>query len=132
MRERFEMRAVHAGRYGYIWNPWSDGKRVFRNESQSGLTFAAMKEAAKSDAGIAARVDLFVHRVPEELYDWEADPNALVNLAGDPKHKRELERLRRMLREWMARTGDPLAKLSPPPGELKSRGDDLREVRVTG
>jgi len=68
-----------------------------------------MREAAKTDAKIAARVDFFLKRVPEEFYDYQADPHALNNLIGDPRHKPEIERLRRELLQWMKRTGDPLA-----------------------
>ncbi|MFB3829635.1 MAG: sulfatase [Bryobacteraceae bacterium] len=109
-RQRFEMRCVQNGRFGYIYNAWSDGKRAFRNESQNGLTWRAMTEAAATDARIAERVKLFSYRVPEELYDFQADPDGLRNLAGNPKYKTELERLRRTLRENMVRTGDRLAQ----------------------
>lgn len=107
-KRRYEMRAVQTGRFGYIYNAWADGQTVFRNESQAGLTFAAMQEAAKMDPAIAERVKMFLYRVPEEFYDFEADPNALRNLIGEAKYKREIERLRGMLKENMARTGDPL------------------------
>lgn len=107
-RKRYEMRCVQQERYGYIFNAWPDGKTVFRNESQNGLTFRAMQEAARSDPKIAERVKLFLYRVPEEFYDFEADPDALHNLIGDPRYKPEVERLRKLLREHLARTGDPL------------------------
>ncbi|MDP3000165.1 MAG: sulfatase [Bryobacterales bacterium] len=108
-RQRFEMRSIQTLRFGYLFNAWSDGKRIFRNESQNGRTFAAMREAAKTDARIAARVDFFLKRVPEEFYDYQADPHALNNLIGDVRHKPEIERLRRELQQWMKRTEDPLA-----------------------
>jgi len=107
-RVRFEMRAVQELRYGYIFNAWSDGQTVFRNESQSGLTFRAMQQAARSDPNVAARVKLFLYRLPEEFYDFEADPDALCNLIGDPKYKPEIDRLRRLLAGHLARTADPL------------------------
>ena len=107
-RRRFEMRCVQNARFGYIFNAWSDGKQIFRNESQNGLTFKAMQAAAKSDARIAARVKLFEYRVPEELYDFQADPDALRNLIDSPGHKPEAAALRARMREWMKRTGDPL------------------------
>jgi len=105
-RNRFPMRCVQDRRFGYIFNPWSDGERVFKNESQSGRTFKAMREAAATDPAIAARVELFLHRVPEELYDFRNDPDALVNLVDDPEYASDLERLRAELEAWMERTGD--------------------------
>jgi len=107
-RQRYEMRCVHDRRFGYIFNAWADGRKVFRNESQNGLTFAAMREAARTDAAIAERVKFFLYRVPEELYDFQADPDALRNLAGEAQYKPELERLRRLLAEHLARTKDPV------------------------
>ncbi len=106
-RGRYPMRAVEDKRFRYIYNPWSDGKRVFRNESQSGRSMRAMQAAGKENQGIAARNKLFLHRVPEEFYDLQNDPDALNNLMDDPKCKTEIERLREALAEWMKRTGDP-------------------------
>ena len=106
-RNKYPMRCVHDPRYGYIWNGWSDGETVFRNESQAGLTMKAMRAAAAKDPQIAARVKLFLYRVPEELYDYANDPDALHNLAGDPAHRETLRRLRGELLEWMKLTEDP-------------------------
>jgi hypothetical protein len=36
----------------------------------------------------------------EELYDMEADPDNVVNLAGKPEHQQTLGRMRGKLREW--------------------------------
>ena len=106
-RRRFPMRCVQNKRFGYIFNPWSDGERAFKNESQSGRTWSAMVRAGAEDPAVAARVKLFSYRVLEELYDFEADPDALRNLAGDPKHKADLDAMRQALREWMVATKDP-------------------------
>jgi N-sulfoglucosamine sulfohydrolase len=105
-RNRYPMRAVADERFLYIFNPWSDGTRVFKNESQAGRTFAAMHEAAETDPAVAERVRLFLHREVEELYDTSADPDCLRNLARDEKHGEVLQRLRGALRDHMARSGD--------------------------
>lgn len=106
-RNNYPMRCVQNRRCGYIWNPWSNGERIFRNESQAGRTFAAMQAAAEADERIAARVELFLHRVPEELYDFARDPNALVNVIDDPAYAQERRELQQALEAWMAATGDP-------------------------
>lgn len=106
-RRNYPMRCVQDRRYGYIYNPWSDGERVFHNESQSGRTFAAMEQAAQDDEAIAARVRLFLYRVPEELYDFATDPAARVNLIDDARYSGELARLTQALEDWMVSTGDP-------------------------
>ena len=103
---RFPMRCVQNNRFGYIFNPWSDGKRIFRNESQSGLTFNAMKTAAQKDDSVAARVKLFQYRVVEEFYDFKNDPDGLHNLIDDPSYKEEIDKSQKELHDWMKKTGD--------------------------
>jgi N-sulfoglucosamine sulfohydrolase len=112
-KQRFEMRAIQNRRFGYIFNAWSDGKREFKNESQSGRTFEAMKEAAPTNAAVAARVKFFLNRVPEEFYDLAADPNALENLIGSRRFAGEIAALRHRLREHLTRTADPLRAQFP-------------------
>jgi len=106
-RRRFPMRCVQDRRFGYLFNPWADGQRAFKNESQSGLTFKAMQAAGKSDDAIEKRVALFEYRVVEEFYDLENDPDALHNLIDDPAYADEVARLRRALADRMKSTGDP-------------------------
>ena len=110
-RNRYPMRCIQNHRFGYIFNPWSDGERVFKNESQSGLTFKTMQDAAKSDPAIAERVKSFQYRVVEEFYDFQNDPDALHNLINDPKYQKHIEKMRRELLVWMKHTDD--AALEP-------------------
>ncbi len=104
----YPMRCIQNRRFGYIFNSWSDGKTVFKNESQSGLTMKAMQAAAERDEHIADRVKLFLYRVPEEFYDFQKDPCALHNLIDDPRCRDEIDKLRLEMRELMESTGDPL------------------------
>lgn len=105
-KRRYEMRCVQDKKFGYIFNGWADGTTVFKNESQNGLTMKAMNAAAATDPDIAARVELFLYRVPEEFYDFEADPDALNNLIDDPGHQAKIDSMRRRLMTWMAQTND--------------------------
>jgi len=105
-RNRYPMRCIQNQRFGYIFNPWSDNERVFKNESQSGLTFKAMQAAAKTNPKIAARVKLFQYRDVEEFYDFANDPDALYNLSENPKYKKELDKMRKELLNWMEQTND--------------------------
>lgn len=107
-RQRYEMRCVQDSRFAYIFNAWSDGKTVFRNESQSGLTFAAMQQAARSDPRIAERVRFFLYRTPEELYDLRNDPYCLRNLISDQSYRQAASQMRAHLLAWMKQTADPL------------------------
>lgn len=107
-RMREPMRAVQNEKYGYIYNPWSDGTREFKSETTAGLTFKAMCEAAETDPEIRARVELFRHRVPEEFYDYETDPDARHNLIDDPAFREQIEHFRKLLEKNMEATDDPV------------------------
>ena len=74
-RQRFEMRAVADKQRSASRNPWADG-RSFRNESMNGLAWPAMTQAAENDPAVAARVEFFLRRAPEELYTCRTTPTA--------------------------------------------------------
>lgn len=101
----FPMRAINNGDHLYIWNGWADGKTYFKNESMSGLTYKAMKAAAKTDPAIAARVELYDHRVPQELYDLRTDPDCLHNLISESTSVADA--MRETLLQQMEATNDP-------------------------
>ena len=102
------MRGVQNEKYGYIYNPWSNGKRTFKSETMQGLTFNAMKAAGQSDPAIAERVDMFLHRVPEEFYDYEKDPDALHNLIDDPEYQDIIKEFRALMEKHLRATNDPV------------------------
>ena len=77
------MRAIQNEDFGYIYNPFY-GREKVAMEASTGPTWDAMVEAGRTDPAIQARVDLFYNRVPEELYNYKTDPDALVNLVADP------------------------------------------------
>ncbi len=104
----FPMRCLQTKKYGYIFNTWSDGEKVFKNEAQTGLTWKAMVQAAEKDSSIADRCEFFQKRVPEEFYDFEKDPDALHNLIDDPEYADLVEEFRNKLNEQMDKYKDPL------------------------
>jgi N-sulfoglucosamine sulfohydrolase len=101
------MRCVQNGRYGYIYNPFSDGKHRYRNNNE-GESMAAMSAAAKNNAKIAARINLFRYRVPEEFYDLEKDPDCLNNLIDQADLQPSIKFLQSQLVSHMQRTDDPM------------------------
>ena len=106
-KRSYPMRKVQDRTFAYIYNGWADGQTVFRNESQNGLTMKAMERAAAQDQSIAARVELFLHRVPEELYDVQKDPDALQNLIDHPDYREQVKQYRALLLKEMESSGDP-------------------------
>jgi len=104
---RHPMRSVETRQFCYIFNPWSNGTRVFRTATQGTTTYKLMKKLAPTDPKIAARLKLFDHRTLEEFYDHQSDPDALHNLIDAPRCAKEIDRHRALLEAWMARTADP-------------------------
>ena len=99
------MRAIQNEDFGYIYNPFY-GREKVAMEASTGPTWDAMVEAGRTDPAIQARVDLFYNRVPEELYNYKTDPDALVNLVADPAYADILAELRQQLANEMYRTDD--------------------------
>ena len=49
----------------------------------------------------------------EQLFDLEADPNEMNNLAADPEYQPELNEHRKLISEWAAETGDEFPLVRP-------------------
>src|SRR4029078_4480630 len=105
------MRGVESKRYLYLFNPWADGKRRMRTATQGTFTYARMQQLAKTDKAMADRLDAFDHRVLEELYDVEKDPDCLKNLIDDPAHKYDVAQLCGVFEQSMEKSGDPLLEV---------------------
>lgn len=115
-RNRQPMRSIQSKTLGYIFNPWSGKdasgqRRNFATATDGTRTYKTMVELAKSDSAIATRLELMDHRVPEELYDYKADPDALNNLIESPAHQRQLNELREALTKGLRQIDDPLASV---------------------
>lgn len=108
---RDPMRSIQTRKYLYIFNPWSNGERIMATATSGTSTYRRMAELAKSDAAIAARHELYQHRVPEELYDIERDPDCLNNLMQSPIYQSELDSLRGKLEQWMITTQDGMLEV---------------------
>jgi uncharacterized sulfatase len=63
-------------------------------------------EKAKTDKHAAAVLQRYHHHPEEELYDVEADPDEVHNLAADPKHKKMIEEFRKEMAVWRKAQGD--------------------------
>lgn len=109
-KQTFTMRCYQDKHFGYIYNPWSDGKMEYHADNITGLTFKAMQDAGKENTDIANRVELYLHRVPEEFYDLEKDPACLHNLIKEPAYQEKITQYRQTLVTWMHDTQDPIEK----------------------
>lgn len=105
---RHPMRSIVTRDFAYIFNPWSNGERVMATATKGTATYRRMQVLAKTDSKIAARLTLFDHRVPEELYDYTQDADALENLIARSEFKTQREQLTQRLESWMVQTKDPM------------------------
>jgi len=109
---RFPQRCVRDRRYKYVLNLHPDRTWTTHFTLVPGIpdshkdVWDAWVEKARTDPQAARLVDLIEHHPAEELYDTQADPYELENLAGRPELKAVLEALRADLKQWMAAVGD--------------------------
>lgn len=105
-KSRDPMRAIQTQNLLYIFNPWSNGERVFATATSGTQTYKKMKQLAETDPQIRERHEVYLHRKPEELYDIVSDPDCLHNLIDSPAHTADLDFLRTTLDQWMVETDD--------------------------
>lgn len=118
---RHPMRAIITKDYSYLFNPWSNGERMMATATKGTISYRRMQALAKTDPKVAARLDLFDHRVPEELYNYSADPDALRNLINDPSSRAQRDRLIALMDAWMVKTRDPILPVFRKRDDLKVR-----------
>jgi N-sulfoglucosamine sulfohydrolase len=131
----FPMRAIQNERYSLVFSPWSDGTLRFQVESMDGLTYDAMRKAAETDPRIAARVDQYILGIPLAFYDLAADPDQRVNRFGAKEYRQEIEKMKKLLLDYMTSTNDPQLEnyrtllaggkpvvVQPPRGRGRGRG----------
>lgn len=103
----YPMRSVRTDRWKYISNlhpeyVYTTHIDQWVKRVDSGKYFPSWREAAQKDPAAKAIVDSYYRRPAEELYDLQADPNEMHNLAGDPRHADVLKSLRSKLAAWRA------------------------------
>jgi len=107
-RSRDPMRAIQTKKFLYLFNPWSNGERIFATATNGTVTCKRMIALAEDDEEMNQRLELYRYRVPEELYQVSQDPDCLENLINYASKEKERIRLEALLEEWMVRTKDPI------------------------
>ena len=103
----YPMRVVRSGQYKLIWNIASPLPFPFAADLYESATWQdSLKRGDDILYGKRTFAQL-IHRPRFELYDLEADPDEIYNLASDQKHAGELEKLKQKLRDFQMRTDDP-------------------------
>jgi N-sulfoglucosamine sulfohydrolase len=132
MDERYDLlRCVVDKRFRYIRNylphkPWF-GPSQYISYMYQMPTMRVWQQL--HDAGKLSPVQdkWFSPKPTEELYDWQADPYEIHNLAGDPKYQDDLKRLRAECRRWQKEIID-LGMM--PEGDMRSRYGDTPQYEA--
>lgn len=108
-------RLVCDQRWAYIRNAWPE-RRVLCSESDPTFPSGeALWQAYENDTLKAhQRQVVTVVQPAEQLYDLAADPHQLHNLALDERYAEDLHRLRQVLDQWAAETGDTVPENPTP------------------
>jgi len=132
MDERQDMvRAVGDGRYIYIRNymPHRIHGQYISYMFQTPTTQVWFKLFGNDTTSDAPQAAFWREKPAEELYDLQADPDEINNLAADPQHQSILERMNRALRSWQAEIRD-LGFLPENQIHTRSVGSTPREMAV--
>ena len=113
-RER-QQRCYFDGQFGYIFNDWyrPDGLEfcpLGAGVPYKDRSFNSMSKVAGKNRAVSERVQHYLLRSPEELYDWTKDPGSQVNLVENPEFATQLKKSREKLKNWMKVNNDPLLK----------------------
>jgi arylsulfatase A-like enzyme len=118
-------RAVHSQRYCYVRNWLENTPATPPADAVNSPTYEVMKKLHAAGKLAPEQQGCFeTPRAAEFLYDVQADPNCIHNLADDPDMKPTLEEMRSALRQWQRETDDEF----PGEDELTPDGFD----RTTG
>ena len=103
------IRSARTERYKYIRNYLPKRPHLQPNRYKDGKQIVQrLRElhAAGELNALQERLLFAPERPAEELYDLQADPQELVNLAEDPTHGETLKRMRGLLARWEETSGD--------------------------
>jgi uncharacterized sulfatase len=104
-RQPYPMRAARDARYKLIRN-LAPNNTYWIAGIHKGEPLESWVRDARHDPKLAARIEWLSHRPADELYDLQADPFEMHNIAGDPRHAATKQRLGKALDAWMAQQGD--------------------------
>jgi N-sulfoglucosamine sulfohydrolase len=102
----YPMRVVRERRYKLIWNIAHGLDYPFASDLWEASTWQATIRRGEKYYG-KRTVEAYIHRPKFELYDLKNDPDEVKNLAGNPKYKRVLTKLKSKLKAFQKRTKDP-------------------------
>jgi len=100
----YGIRSVADKKYRYIVNLTPE--ETFMNAETASNRFKNWVEMAKTDTLAHRLTTKYQHRPAIELYDTEKDKYCMTNIATLPENKAIIEKMDKVLKEWMASCGD--------------------------
>jgi len=120
----YPMRVVVEERYKLIWNIAWALEYPFASDLWAASTWQSVYRSGGEVYG-ARRVEDYLHRPEFELYDLEADPDEVHNLASNPDHEATLKRLKEKLKLFQRNTRDPWLIMWDHDASLQGTGVNL-------
>jgi len=102
----YPMRMILSGRYKYVLNLAHQLPYPFASDLHRSPTWQGTLKRRDELYG-KRTVYAYINRQRDELYDLEADPDELRNLANDAAHQETLKTLQQKLKSWQRHTKDP-------------------------
>ena len=102
----YPMRVLIDGDHKLIFNIAHQLPYPFASDLQASPTWQAVLQQGLSHYG-RKTVDSYLHRPRFELYNLQDDPWETTNLAADPAHTEQLQKMQTQLHEWQKQTRDP-------------------------
>lgn len=103
----YPMRVVRTRTHKLIWNIAHPLPYPFASDLWEAPTWQHIFEQGPKALYGKRTVEAYIHRPKFELYDLEADPHEIHNLAGDQDSAKLLAALTEKLRDFQKRTADP-------------------------
>ncbi len=102
----YPMRVVRGRQYKLIWNIAHPLPYPFASDLWAAAAWQGVFQRGDENYG-KRTVDAYLHRPRFELYDLQADPDEIHNLAADPNYATVLTDLQTRLKTFQKQTKDP-------------------------
>jgi len=100
------MRVVHTGKYKFIWNIAWKLDYSFASDLWASASWQGARKNGLQSFGTRT-VDAYIHRPRFELYDLEADPDEVENLAAKSEYRELVDSFSEKLKVFQQETNDP-------------------------
>ncbi len=121
-------RQVRTKRFMYLINERPQFDSWGPADAVGSLSMKELYEAYQKNGLDQYQLDIFMKPRPEEeLYDCISDPFQFVNLADDPEHREQKQKLAKVLEEWQRETGDTCPEHLTPDHFDRKTGERLFE-----